>query len=567
MSRRSSIPRTAAILAAALVTTEARADRQATTLGRLSPATAAAYDAYCNDGSLPSYALRLSRSNDPVKRQSWVIFMKGGGLCDTEGRCIERWSDIPNPQTQGNDGIEDHEIGNRSVMTSVNRAGQVNASKDFDGGGILDFDGLGPTSQQPIEQSNPFEGYNRLYLHYCSSDGWRGTGAEHTVRLTPEQIAYNQLNGPLDPDYVEPPMLPGRTGNILFAGANIAEAFFSLLVQSGRVEGGHIVLAGSSGGGLGVASNLDRLADILRDHNSTATLFGVIDSATAVVTEDATRPGFDPQDAFWSGNTASGVVYRPAIHEWDLLGDQDCALKVATSLDPFYATNPYYCASGANLLRTEVETPFFFATNSYDPVVHPGAHAYALVQIALEASGGTCDATIAHLVGLYEGGTLTDVDLLGGLGPAGIAGYPGCGFTMMEVDAMRFDVIPWLRAAVTRSATFVGEATRLGGDPANPRQIGYYVPNYEGVHQLLAEGTDQRMFHSDAVSAAYPRLLDPQLGVSTAIVLGNGDGGTTDTRTLSLALRHYQDAMNGAAPLLPDAVDAPYRVLNDFWSP
>jgi hypothetical protein len=555
------------VLAAALLTTEARADRQATTLGRLSPATASAFDAYCNDGSLPSYAVRLTRSNDPVNRKSWVIFMKGGGLCDTEERCIERWNDIPNPITQGNDGLDDHEIGNRWVMTSFNYFGQVSASNNFDGGGILDFDGLGPTAQQPIEQSNPFEGYNRLYLHYCSSDGWRGTGAEHTIRLRPEQLAHNQLNGPLDPDYVEPPMLPGRTGNILFAGANIAEAFFTLLVQSGRVEGGRIVLAGSSGGGLGVASNLDRLADILRDHNSTATLFGVIDSATAVVTPDASRAASDPQDAFWSGNTASGVVYRPAVHEWDLVGDQDCALKVANSIDPFYATNPYYCASGSNYLRTEIETPFFFVTNDYDPVVHSGAHAFALVQIALEASGGVCDATIDHLVGLYEAGTLTDTDLLGGLGPAGVAGYPGCGFTMMEVDAMRFDVIPWLRAAVTNSATYVGEGTRLGGDPANPRRLGYYVPNYDGVHQLLAEGTDQRMFYSDAVAAAYPSVLDPQLGVSTGVVAGNGNGGETDTRTLSLALRHFRDAMSGAAPLLPDGVDAPYRVLNDTWAP
>lgn len=552
------------VVLAALTTTDAFAGRQPAVARRLPAAVAATYDAYCNDGSLPSYSVSFSTSADPVERQSWVVFLKGGGSCNSEESCVARWSDVPNPTTGGNDGIEDGEIGNHWVMTSTDFMGNANASRNFDGGGILDFDGMGQPALQEPEQTNPFDGFNRLYVHYCSSDAWRGRGGEQNLHLTPGQLLHNALNGPFDPDFVEPPQLPGRSGNILFAGANIAEAVFSLLVGSGRAEGGEIVLAGSSGGAAGVISNLDLFADILRDAGSTATLFGVIDSATGVVSPTASRPFDDAASQFWSGDP--GLVFAQSSTEWDLGSDQDCRDNAAANpTDPRFVDNPFYCEPTANLVLTELETPFLVAVNSYDIVIHDGLRPYALVQLARESTAGACDPTLDLLIDMYEAGTLTDADAVDGLGTAGIGGLPGCGFTLMEVFAMQDEAIPWIRNAITDNISAIGEGTREGGIPTNPKRFGYYVPNYIGLHQLLAEGTGQRMFYSDA-TAATTGLLDPQLGVHDFVVAANGDGGTTDRHTLAETLGHFRDMVNGAAPLVPDQDAAPYRPANDYWS-
>lgn len=548
-----------AVLLSALTPHAAWAGRQPAVAARLPAAVARQFDAYCNDGSLPSYSWVPSASADPVKRSSWLIFMKGGGVCDSPERCVARWNDLPNPATGVNDGIDDHEIGDHWTMTSYDPQGNINASRNFDGGGILDFDGVGPAGQQPPAQTNPFDGFNRLYLHYCSSDGWRGRGGEQWVHLSPAQLAYNAGNGPLDADYVEPPPLPGRAGNILFAGANIAEAVFTLLAHSGRTDGGEIVLAGSSGGALGVITNLDAFADILRDAGSTATLYGVVDSVTAVISGDPEVPRGEGAGDFWSGDAAAGLPYAPTLVEWDLAGDQDCRAKVAA--DPLLATNPFYCASTSNLVLTEVETPFLVAVNSHDVVVHDRLVPIALVNVARDASGGTCDDVLDLMIDAFWAETLTDAELEDGLGAAGYGGLPGCGFSRGDVASMRTQVVPWIRNAITDSVSFIGEGTRVGG----LKRFGYYVPNYDGLHQLLAEGTGQRMFYSDW-TASVGGTLDPQLGVHHAIVNGNGDGGTTDNHSLADALRQFRAMVLNPALAAPDGSPAPYRVRNDYWT-
>jgi hypothetical protein len=48
---------------------------------------------------------------------------------------------------------------------------QTDPSINLDGRGILDFDGPSAT---PI--ANPFDGYSRIFVPYCSSDRWSGMG-------------------------------------------------------------------------------------------------------------------------------------------------------------------------------------------------------------------------------------------------------------------------------------------------------------------------------------------------------------------------------------------------------
>ena len=100
--------------------------------------------AICNDGTLPVFYYQPGLDPD---RNKWLIVFQDGGSCTTDAACATRGR------------------GNRYNLTGVGS----DIPPTVTGDGIL--------SQQA--SINPdFAGYNHVFLHYCSSDGYAGdTGA------------------------------------------------------------------------------------------------------------------------------------------------------------------------------------------------------------------------------------------------------------------------------------------------------------------------------------------------------------------------------------------------------
>src|SRR4051812_22621484 len=129
--------------------------------------------ALCNDGTLPVFYYQPGIDPD---RNKWLIVFQDGGSCTTDAACATRGR------------------GNRYYLTGVGS----DLTPTVTGDGIL--------SQQA--SVNPdFAGYNHVFLHYCSSDGyagdttrvidgvnWEFRGAEIVAALI-EQLATQPIDG------------------------------------------------------------------------------------------------------------------------------------------------------------------------------------------------------------------------------------------------------------------------------------------------------------------------------------------------------------------------------------
>src|SRR5688500_9937153 len=104
--------------------------------------------ALCNDGS-PAvfYFVPHTAAED---RGKWIVFLQGGGGCGGGQDCAERWCSIDT-----NFGMD--------KMTSTLTKPSIRA------GGFLSPD-----------PRNRFGSWNRVLIHYCSSDGWTGTNTVDT---------------------------------------------------------------------------------------------------------------------------------------------------------------------------------------------------------------------------------------------------------------------------------------------------------------------------------------------------------------------------------------------------
>lgn len=94
--------------------------------------------AVCNDGTTPAYYIKTF--TDPVFSDYWLIHLQGGGQCYSEETCNDRTIFLKSSKYYGNtmskDGIFDSELASSSLAH-----------------------------------------VNKVYLAYCSSDGWIGDAA------------------------------------------------------------------------------------------------------------------------------------------------------------------------------------------------------------------------------------------------------------------------------------------------------------------------------------------------------------------------------------------------------
>jgi len=197
--------------------------------------TTASPEAVCNDGTPAIYYVQEG-STDP---DSWVVYLKGGSGCFSEPACRDRWS------------------GGRfnDLMTSSESFWGPVASSMLSG--LLSVD--------PV--ANPdFSGWTKVWMLYCSSDGWSGAktgsgGAKPVTQSWAEKVGLDGSSGDAEIQRMY------DEGTWHFRGAAIVDAVFAELDDPARgpsrsiADAERIVIAGSSAGASGVRNHVDRLAE------------------------------------------------------------------------------------------------------------------------------------------------------------------------------------------------------------------------------------------------------------------------------------------------------------------
>lgn len=407
--------------------------------------------AKCNDETQATYYLRGAGPDGAVVGKKWLIFLHGGGSCTSDAACAERWYDA----SGGPDGF----IGFHGNMTA-----SIDPTKNFNGEGLLDFDGVDSVAQGG---TNPLTAFNRIMVPYCSSDTYAGRNVAGRAVDYAAYIGTQVTIGNQTTTVRNTAGFPPLT-SIRFAGGHIVDAVVDLVmnggVKTGRKTGNgasdvvappsaaddEVILSGSSAGGGGVIRNLDRVAQAVRATAADVKVYGIVDAANDVgILPDASIVG-DPNyaaAAFWGAAATTDV-------------DATCQL-----VNPLATSRR--CYSTAVVLRSFIETPHIVIQNAYDQVTH-GSQVQFLVD-SLVAQG--VPATLAE-------GLTTD----------------------------------YVRNQISRGAL------ELGGGITDKQKVGWFIPNYaEPHHQLAVE--DIWFFNSPLAYTAYGGN-DPRLGGDARSTLG-----------------------------------------------
>jgi hypothetical protein len=301
-------------------------------------------DAKCNDGSAPIVKVNL----DPDGGTNWLVYLQGGGSCNSVESCEDRWRDCdPSPA---------HSEGGQAVGGKANMMAN-GSGMNFDGAGILDFDGHN-------SESSPFagKGFNRVFIPYCSSDHWRGQGNTQPVNYPPTCGGLESLT------------------TLYFGGGKIVEAVIDEIMASEQApqDGDFIVLAGGSAGGEGVEQNLDRVAAQAQAVESGVTVVGVSDSSHSVGLDQDGIPGSVEVDSelFWAGLTLP--VMRNPGDPIDVVVDDSCWSGEIGS-------DKEYCHNSSYVVPNYMDSPIMLTSNTYDNV-HDGT--YETYDAAISDCGG-----------------------------------------------------------------------------------------------------------------------------------------------------------------------------------
>ncbi|MCC6624821.1 MAG: hypothetical protein IT385_26465 [Deltaproteobacteria bacterium] len=322
-------------------------------------------DALCNDGSTAVFYYRPYEGE--ANRDKWVIQLKGGGGCSDAVSCAQRWC---------------------SVLTLF---GQTQMVDDINTPDLATIAGQGILARR---DDNPWGDYHHVYIQYCSSDGWSGTARDAVLDTyhpcDPEKPdakcpdgqacpAAGQTNAGLCAD------VPVRY-RVHFLGSRIVDAVITTLRQDGVAGPGglpdldaaeHVVFAGSSAGGQGVTANLDRVAELLREHNDACqgetcplVVDGVIDSifGPSVLGLDLTHHANCPAD---QPELCTPEAYLERAYARELAGpleprpDASCAAwHEANSPE-----DEWKCTEIAHVISHHITTPMFVRMGLVDQLL------------------------------------------------------------------------------------------------------------------------------------------------------------------------------------------------------
>lgn len=279
-------------------------------------------DAICNDGTRAVMFVRRART--PALESRWIIHLKGGGSCQDADECLERWCHEQAP------GYSAGIMSTRWTGATVNGFGLFQRADE---------------SPMDVVDTNPFADWNNVTLHYCSSDSWAGRASDVAMQTT-----------------------AGLSYSIHFRGHSILEAAVAQL-RAGVVSddcaesmppmaaGELVVLSGSSAGGVGVARNLDWLADQLGPDG--VTVVGIIDAwflPRRDLLLDQLGPGLaDDAAAVMDANHEASHARLTGM--FDAILDDSCL-----ALRP----DPVACGDLGVVQQNHITTPFMVFSNLAD---------------------------------------------------------------------------------------------------------------------------------------------------------------------------------------------------------
>lgn len=255
---------------------------------------AEAREALCNDGTPAIYYVAWGSGDD---RDKWVIHFKGGSACGSPETCAERF------------------MNSRQLMTS-----DCALHGDFIGkGGILGGD----------PAHNPdFASWTRVYLHYCSSDGWAG-----------DRDASETKDCWNDP----------KPGGWWFKGHPIVRAIFEDLSDSAYwpegslADASEVLVTGSSAGAGGVRMHINWIAETL----APTPVKGVHDA------------GYIPDVVFGDEAGYAAKLQEALDYEGSKL-DEACLASTSPG-DEWLCIEPWYA-------KDHISVPLFVYMDQLDPV-------------------------------------------------------------------------------------------------------------------------------------------------------------------------------------------------------
>jgi len=311
-------------------------------------------DAICNDGSPAVFFFRPAVDGS---RDKWLINLNGGGACASGSACAARWCWCRS--TSGPDGCPFAETTTNFSMGNM------------DGDDRARIGAAGIFRRGDAQRDNPLGGYNQVRVVYCSSDTW--TGSRRDVPLT---TAHPKTG--VEVSY-----------SIHFLGARILDAVLDILRREGGAtpvyslggspvelpdldDASEVVLSGDSAGGAGVIGNLDRVADLLREHNGACqgascplVVRGLIDAVVGPEIEplDLTESFLAPLGgSTWADYLSFLAAVRGANQ--GTRRDRSCE-RWHEGRDP----GPEACLDDTHVIRHHVTTPFFVRMALLDQLI------------------------------------------------------------------------------------------------------------------------------------------------------------------------------------------------------
>jgi hypothetical protein len=258
----------------------------------------------CNDGTPPVLYVRAAA--EPEHQGDWVIFLEGGSYCDTAEDCAIRWC--------GEDFYDAAFMSSR--WHPETRAGI----------GI-----------QVPQQANRFAAWNQVVVSYCSSDRWSGRRADQVLSSDDGAFRLHFLGHQIVMDAIQTLSLGPTSDDGQQRLPRLGEA-------------NTVVLAGSSAGGFGVSTQLDRVAGMLGG----VEVIGLPDAFFFADPEVVSA-----EDAVF---LEQKVQEMDGAHRalWDAVRDESCEEEEG---------EVWRCADFTRVLREHVSTPFLLHHDLFDPVI------------------------------------------------------------------------------------------------------------------------------------------------------------------------------------------------------
>ncbi|XP_028264639.1 carboxylesterase notum2 [Parambassis ranga] len=215
----------------------------------------------CNDGTAAGFYLKEIRGS-----RRWLLFLEGGWCCYSKETCDSRYQNIPR------------------LMSS---SGWPQTKR---GSGIL-------SSQ--AEENPHWHNANIVFIPYCSSDVWSGTGLAPTPPPRPRQGREKERDRNVNTNTTE----------YTFMGSLIIREVIKDLIPKGIKQAKVVMLSGTSAGGTGVLLNIERVASQLEQLGAEAQVRGLVDSGWFLESKQQ-RPANCPETVSCSPEDAIKIGLR-----------------------------------------------------------------------------------------------------------------------------------------------------------------------------------------------------------------------------------------------------------------